>query len=151
MGRDFYAILEIPRDATQDQIRQAYKKAALKWHPDKNPDNVEEAQKKFQDISEAFQTLKDPEKRAIYDKYGEEGLRAGGGGGGFGNTGGMRFMDPNDLFEQIFQHFGFQDMHSNFGPHVFFRSGSPFHNHFGFSSSFHSAVELSFFTFVSPV
>ena len=135
MGRDFYAILGVSKDATADEIKKAYRKGAMKWHPDKNPNNVEEAQQKFQDISDAFQTLSDPQKREVYDRYGEEGLKAGG-PGGFGGSGGMRFVDPNELFSQIFQQFGFGGMHSGFGPNVFFRTSSPFGSHFGFGDDF---------------
>lgn len=78
MGKDFYKILEISRDADSDTIRRAYKKQAMKWHPDKNPNNIEEAQARFQEIAEAYEVLSDPEKKQLYDLYGEEGLAAGG-------------------------------------------------------------------------
>ena len=77
MGKDFYSILDVPRDADAATLKKAYRKLAMKWHPDKNPNNQEVAQAKFQEISEAYNVLNDPEKRAIYDKYGEEGLRLG--------------------------------------------------------------------------
>ena len=64
-------------------LKKAYRKAALKWHPDRNPpDKKELAEKKFKDISMAYETLTDPQARAVYDQYGEEGLKVGGGGGG---------------------------------------------------------------------
>jgi curved DNA-binding protein CbpA len=95
---DYYEILGCPRSASDAELKKAYRKLAVKWHPDKNPDN-EEATKNFQKVSEAFATLSDPKKRQMYDQYGEEGARAadqmgenGGGGfpGGFGGFGGGR-------------------------------------------------------------
>lgn len=93
---DYYEILGCPRNASDAELKKAYRKLAVKWHPDKNPDN-EEATKNFQKVSEAFATLSDSKKRQMYDQYGEEGARAadqmgeGGGGGmpgGFGGFGG---------------------------------------------------------------
>ncbi|EED92567.1 predicted protein, partial [Thalassiosira pseudonana CCMP1335] len=66
---DYYEILGCPRNADEATLKKAYRKAAVKWHPDKNPDN-EEATKNFQKVSEAFATLSDPKKRQIYDQYG---------------------------------------------------------------------------------
>jgi DnaJ-class molecular chaperone len=78
MGKDFYAILGVSRTANETELKKAYRKLAMKWHPDKNPTNVETAQAKFQEISEAYTVLSDPQKRQLYDEYGEEGLRFGG-------------------------------------------------------------------------
>ena len=86
MGKDFYAILEVPRDADATQLKKAYRKLAMKWHPDKNPNNQEEAQTKFQEIAEAYSILNDPKKREIYDKYGEEGLKIGGNPHNYANS-----------------------------------------------------------------
>jgi DnaJ family protein B protein 6 len=69
-GKDYYKVLGVPEDAEQDQIKKAYKKLALQWHPDKNPDKVKEAEEKFKEIGEAYSVLSDPEKRKKYDKYG---------------------------------------------------------------------------------
>ncbi|KAG0362197.1 hypothetical protein BC939DRAFT_488358 [Gamsiella multidivaricata] len=80
MGADYYAILGVSKDADDSQIKKAYRKLALKYHPDKN--TAEEAKKKFHDISEAYEVLSDKDKRAIYDQYGEEGLKGGAGPGG---------------------------------------------------------------------
>lgn len=79
MGVDYYKLLGVSRDATDDEIKKAYKKMALKWHPDRNGGS-EEASKKFKEISEAFEVLSDKDKRTIYDQVGEEGLKGGGGG-----------------------------------------------------------------------
>uniref|UniRef100_A0A8I3WSS9 DnaJ heat shock protein family (Hsp40) member B6 n=1 Tax=Callithrix jacchus TaxID=9483 RepID=A0A8I3WSS9_CALJA len=84
-----------------------YRKLALKWHPDKNPENKEEAERKFKQVAEAYEVLSDAKKRDIYDKYGKEGLNGGGGGGGglhfdspfeFGFT----FRNPEDVFRECF-------------------------------------------------
>lgn len=95
-GKSYYDILQVSRQASDDQIKRSYRKLALKFHPDKNPGN-EEATKKFAEINNAYEVLSDKEKRGIYDQYGEEGLRehqqgGGRGGGGFGQ----------DIFSQFF-------------------------------------------------
>jgi DnaJ-class molecular chaperone len=89
MGRDYYAILGVGRDASQEDIKKAYRRQALKWHPDKNQDKKEKAEEKFKEIAEAFDVLSDTDKKAIYDQYGEEGLKAGAGGAGPEGHGGM--------------------------------------------------------------
>ena len=84
--RDFYKILGVSRDATTSQIKKAYRKLAVKYHPDKNPDD-EDAVSKFHDINEAYEVLQDDEQRKIYDQRGEEGIKdhnKNQGGGGFG-------------------------------------------------------------------
>ncbi|KAJ5712879.1 Type I HSP40 co-chaperone [Penicillium malachiteum] len=88
----FYDCLGVPPTASDTQLRSAYKKGALKFHPDKNADNPEAAEK-FKELSHAYEILSDGEKRQIYDQYGEEGLEHGGGGGG---------MNAEDLFSQFF-------------------------------------------------
>lgn len=118
MGRDFYKILEIPRDASQDQIKKAYRRMAMKWHPDKNHGNEEEAQTRFQEVSTAYEVLSDPDKRALYDRGGEEALNPGSG---------ARYssrMRPEDLFRQFFG--GANPFGSFFGG-----GGSPFDAFFG--------------------
>lgn len=77
MGRDYYAVLGVGRNASEDELRKAYRKLALKWHPDKNPQAKEAAQRKFQEVSEAYEVLSDKDKRAVYDQWGEEGLKGG--------------------------------------------------------------------------
>lgn len=74
MGKDYYKILGIPSGANEDEIKKAYRKMALKYHPDKNKEpNAEE---KFKEIAEAYDVLSDPKKRGLYDQYGEEGKKA---------------------------------------------------------------------------
>ena len=68
--KDFYEVLGVKKDATKDEIRKAYKKLALKWHPDKNPENKKEAEEKFKEIAEAYSVLSDPDKKKEYDNRG---------------------------------------------------------------------------------
>ena len=95
---DYYELLEISRDATGAEIKKAYRKLALKYHPDRNPDD-QEAEEKFKLINEAYQVLSDDEKRAIYDRYGKEGLAGQGMGSGFGNA---SMDDIMDIFNSFF-------------------------------------------------
>jgi len=97
-SKDLYSILEITKGASDDDIKKAYKKSALKHHPDRNPDNKEEATAKFQEIGNAFKTLGDPEKRKRYDQFGViDGEDGSGGGGGMPNG-----MNPFDIFQSMF-------------------------------------------------
>lgn len=98
MGRDFYKILGVSRDADDAEIKKAYKKMALKWHPDRNPDNQQEASEKFKEIAEAYSVLSDPKKKKIYDQFGEDGLKNGMGGA----AGGFEGFDAMNLFSQMF-------------------------------------------------
>lgn len=112
---DYYDILEISKGASQDEIKKAYRKMALKYHPDKNPGNAE-AEAKFKEVSEAYEILSDPKKREMYDRYGKEGVFAGAGAGGApGGFGSMEdalrtFMDAfgggmgggESIFETLF-------------------------------------------------
>lgn len=120
MGVDYYKILQVDKNANDEDLKKAYRKLAMKWHPDKNPTNKKEAENKFKQISEAYEVLSDPQKRAIYDQYGEEGLKfgqvpppseAGGPGGAtFFQTGDgpnvFRFnpRNANDIFAEFFGH-----------------------------------------------
>ncbi len=99
---DYYAILEVSRDADKTEIKKAYRKMAKKYHPDKNGGD-KEAERMFKLCNEAYQVLSDDEKRAIYDRYGKAGLegRMGGGSGGFGG-----FDDLSSIFEEMFGGFG---------------------------------------------
>jgi curved DNA-binding protein CbpA len=126
-GADYYKVLGVPRSADAKKIKkvrlevsrthlsacplhqppqrsmQAYRKLALEWHPDKNPDKTEEAEAKFREITEAYTVLTDDEKRRVYDQFGEAGLKgeAGSGGPGFGGGAGMN-VDPREIFKQFF-------------------------------------------------
>lgn len=75
MGKDYYKILGIVKGAADEDIKKAYRKQALKWHPDKN--KAANAEEKFKEIAEAYEVLSDPKKREIYDQYGEEGKKIG--------------------------------------------------------------------------
>ena len=77
MGKDYYNILKVSRSASDEDLKRAYKRLALFWHPDKNPAYKHEAEAKFKQISEAYDVLSDPQKRQIYDLYGEETLKSG--------------------------------------------------------------------------
>ncbi|KAJ8568030.1 hypothetical protein K7X08_020752 [Anisodus acutangulus] len=77
MGVDYYKVLGVDKKATDDDLKKAYRKLAMKWHPDKNPKNKKEAEAKFKQISEAYDVLSDSQKKTVYDQYGEEGLKGG--------------------------------------------------------------------------
>jgi molecular chaperone DnaJ len=99
--RDFYEILGVAKTATEDDIKKSYRKLAMKYHPDRNPDN-KEAEEKFKEVKEAYEMLTNPEKREAYDRYGHAGVdpNSGMGGGGFGAGG---FGDAfGDIFGDIF-------------------------------------------------
>ncbi|VAH02543.1 unnamed protein product [Triticum turgidum subsp. durum] len=100
----FYDVLQVPKGASEDQIKRSYRKLALKYHPDKNPDN-EEATKRFAEINNAYEVLTDQEKRKIYDRYGEEGLKQFQGGRG-GGGGGMNMQDIFSSCSSIDREYG---------------------------------------------
>lgn len=103
--KDYYKILGVSRDATEDEIKKNYRKVAMQHHPDRNPGN-KEAEEKFKVASEAYEVLRDPEKREIYDRYGIEGLK------GTGFTGFRGFDDIFSAFGDVFQDFfGFGTTH----------------------------------------
>jgi len=102
MARDFYDILGVPRDADAATLKKAYRRLAMKYHPDRNPDDAE-AQDKFKEAKEAYEILKDPKKRGMYDQYGHEAVRGGAGGGASGPGFGGDFGDVfGDIFGDIF-------------------------------------------------
>ena len=103
--KDYYKILGVSRNATEDEIKKSYRKVAMEHHPDRNPGN-KEAEEKFKLASEAYEVLRDPEKREIYDRYGIEGLK------GTGFTGFRGFDDIFSAFGDVFQDFfGFGPTH----------------------------------------
>ncbi|CAN8257429.1 unnamed protein product [Cochlearia groenlandica] len=112
MGVDYYKVLEVDRSATDEELKKAYRKLAMKWHPDKNPNNKKQAESKFKQISESYDVLSDPEKRAFYDQYGEEGLKnqspppgASGGypvGSDFGSSFHFNPRSADDIFSEFF-------------------------------------------------
>ena len=140
---DYYEVLQVPRSASAAEIKKAYRKQALQWHPDKNPQRKEYAERRFKLISEAYQVLSDANKREIYDRYGKEGLQQTAGSGsagrsstfdpfaggrdpfaGFGSPFGGSFFsafppgfqDPFELFRTMFE----QDPFSRSGTRSFF-------------------------------
>jgi len=122
--QDYYEVLGVNKDATLDEIKKAYRKQALEWHPDRHSEDKEFAEKKFKEINEAYQVLSDPQKRAAYDQFGHDAFSPGGAAGFSGSpfsqggrwgpftytyttTGGspfegFDFEDPFDIFEQFF-------------------------------------------------
>lgn len=137
MGLDYYEILTVERGATEEDLKKAYRKLAMKWHPDKNPTNKDEAEAMFKQISEAyevslspqnlllslhismlyiligcfplsfhllfhFQVLSDPQKRQVYDQYGEEGLKDGPQSGSAGNSDKFNPRNAEDIFAEFF-------------------------------------------------
>ena len=96
MQQDYYELLGVSRNADDAEIKKAYRKLAMKHHPDRNPDD-DTAEEKFKDIQKAYAVLSDPKKRAAYNQFGHAGVDAAGGGGpgGFGGFG--------DVFEDIFE------------------------------------------------
>lgn len=97
--RDYYDILGIPRDAEPKDIKRAYRKLAMKFHPDRNPNDAK-AEAKFREAAEAYETLSDPEQRTLYDQFGHAGLSGG------GRRGGRDFSDIDDIFSEFGDIFG---------------------------------------------
>lgn len=115
--KDFYQILEVNRNASPEEIKKAYRKMALQHHPDRNHDNPE-AEEKFKEASEAYSVLGNSEKRQVYDQYGAEGLRAGGGGQDFGFFSDSIFSDFGDILGDLFGFSGsFSGGRQRRGPH----------------------------------
>jgi len=96
--RDCYEVLGVERAASADEIKSAYRKAALKWHPDRNPQKKQEAEEKFREATEAYSILSEPQKRATYDRFGFAGLSRGGFDGGVNQTIFDEFQDISAIF-----------------------------------------------------
>src|SRR5690348_17967277 len=102
--RDYYEVLGLARTAAQDEIKSAYRKAALKWHPDRNPEQKDTAEAKFREATEAYSVLSDAQKRAAYDRYGHAGVSGVSADAGFNST---IFEEFQDIFGDFF---GFEDV-----------------------------------------
>lgn len=108
MSKDFYKVLGVEKSASQDELKKAYRKLALQYHPDQNKDNPK-AEEKFKELNEAYDVLKDEQKRAAYDRFGSaafEGGMGGGGGGGFRGSDFGGFGAFSDIFEDMFGDMG---------------------------------------------
>lgn len=132
----YYEMLDLTKTASEADIKKAYRKLALKWHPDKNPNNQKEAETRFKQISEAYEVLSDKSKREIYDKHGKEGLTRNASNGashhqgnfnenfnfnnfGFNEHAHFNFRSPHDIFEEFF---GTNNIFDLFDDHPMFNS-----------------------------
>src|SRR4029077_18265137 len=107
--RDYYEVLSISRTATQEEIKSAYRKAALKWHPDRNPEHKDTAEAKFREATEAYSVLSDAQKRPAYDRYGHAGVSGVTADAGFNSS---IFEEFQDIFGDFF---GFEDIFGRTG------------------------------------
>ena len=97
---DYFEVLEVARTASDDEIKGAYRRLAMRWHPDKN-NGSKESEEKFKELSEAYDVLRDPQKRAVYERYGEAGLRGRGGG-----AAGFHHFDLSEALNVFMRDFG---------------------------------------------
>lgn len=103
--KDYYETLGVSKSATEAEIKKAYKRLAMKYHPDKNQDNKAEAEAKFKEVKEAYEILTDPQKKAAYDQYGHAAFEQGQGGAGAGGFGGFGGFGGGSAFDDIFSDF----------------------------------------------
>lgn len=118
--KDYYSILGIAKNASSDEIKKAYRKKALEFHPDRNPNNPQ-AESKFKEVSEAYEALSDDNKRRVYDQYGEEGLK----GQGFGHQGGAGFSSMEEALRTFMGAFGSGSRENMFDSFFGFDSSEP--------------------------
>lgn len=129
MSDDYYEILGVPRTATEEDIRKGYRRQALRWHPDKNPDNKEQAEERFKLVSEAYEVLSNKDKRQIYDRYGKEGLSARTANEGsefaanFDTFSSHVFRNPEEVFREFFGSSSIDDIFN-----IMFQSFGGFHD-----------------------
>ncbi|KAJ3692299.1 hypothetical protein LUZ60_012649 [Juncus effusus] len=108
MGVDYYKVLQVERGASDEDLKKAYRKLAMKWHPDKNPSNKKEAEAKFKQVAEAYEVLSDPQKRAVFDRHGEDGLKTNippqqpSASHPFFRSTGPSFRSPDEIFAEFF-------------------------------------------------
>ena len=102
--RDYYEVLGVDKSADEQTLKKAYRKLAMKYHPDRNPGD-KEAEDKFKEINEAYEVLSDSTKRQNYDQFGHDGVNGQGGFGGFGGFGGQVFGGAGFNFEDLFEMF----------------------------------------------
>ena len=118
--RNYYEVLGVGKNASPDDVKRAYRRLAIKYHPDKNPDSKAEAEAKFKECAEAYEVLSDPEKRKRYDQFGHEGLR----GMGMRDYTHMRWQDISSVFDDIFGGMGgFGDLFGRAGGRTSRRTG----------------------------
>ena len=113
-SKDYYEILGVDKNASDEEIKKAYRKMAKKWHPDANPDNRKEAEEKFKEVGEAYATLSDPQKRKMYDQFGTSGP----GGSGFGGFNGFNGFNGG-TYTYSTSGFGFDDVVDDFVSSIF--------------------------------
>ncbi len=124
MAKDYYEVLGVDKNASDDEIKKAYRRLAKKWHPDANPDNRKEAEEKFKEVGEAYSVLSDPDKKRNYDQFGSaDGPQFGGAGGsgfgGFGGFGNGFGGFGNGSYTYTTSGFGFDDVVDDFVSSIF--------------------------------